>query len=200
MKSLFETIPDTVEQRGACTQWHELLGWFTPTSDTSKYENLALIKKQVNLLWNTKLIKLLLGDHLKQLSVAYEQMSASSASSSSSSSNSLIKKAIDFKSGIINKNTKAYRKFDSLEVQRVALACAMYYEALITLPQLKLDILSGICYNGTVLFDLWLLINKSLGPNCGIKSFIDLIRYDDINNPPGLLLLLFCDCMTHYVT
>lgn len=208
LKSLFETIPDTVEQRGTCTQWHELLGWFTPNAKETVFENLSLIKRQVNLLWNHKLIKILLGDQLKQLSATYETKSEfqMAIQSTSSASNSLIKRAIEcsnnLKSGIINKNNKAnYRKFDNCEVQRVAKTCSMYYEALKTLPQLKLDILSGICYNGTVLHDLWLLI-ENLGPNCGLKSFLEFFKNEDIKNPgsPGLLLLLFCDCMTHYVT
>lgn len=198
MKSLFETIPDTVEQRGTCSQWHELLGWYnaTKTSDTV-YENLSLIKKQVNLLWGHKLTKMLLGDHLKSVASSMEKTDKDSGGSSGTgtTSNSLIKKAIELKSGIINKGSKSYKKFDSFEIQRVATTCAMYHEALVTLPQLKLDILSGICYNGTILRDLWTLIIS-----LGIKSFIDLIRYDDVNNPPGLLLLLFCDSMTHYVT
>lgn len=202
---MFETIPDTVEQHGTCTQWHELLGWFTPNAKEDVYENLSLIKKQVKLLWHLKITNILLGDQLKQLSLTFERVEPMpTAQSTPSSSNSLIKRAIEcsnnLKSGIINKNSKsAYRKFDNYEVQRVANTCAMYYEALKTLPQLKCDILVGICYNDTVLHDLWLLIT-SLGTNCGLKSFIDLIKYDDIKNPPGLLLLLFCDCMTHYVT
>lgn len=196
LKSLFETIPDTVEQRGACTQWHELLGWFTPNANENVYENLSLIKRQVNLLWSHKLIKILLGEQLKQLVCTIEMKNDSSSTpgTSSSSSNSLFKRAIELKSGIINKSNKSSKKFDSFEVQRISMVCAMYYEALTTLPQLKRDILSGICYNGTVLHDLWVLIMS-----LGIKCFIDLIRYDDINNPP-LLLLLFCDSMTHYVT
>lgn len=198
MKSLFETIPDTVEQRGTCSQWHELLGWYNASkSSENVYENLSLIKKQVNLLWSHKLTKILLGDHLNQVVSSMEKNEKDSGSSTggSSTSSSLIKKAIELKSGIINKSSKSSKKFDSFEIQRVATTCAMYYEALVTLPQLKLDILSGICYNGTILRDLWALI-----VSLGIKSFIDLIRYDDISNPPGLLLLLFCDSMTHYVT
>lgn len=194
-KSLFESIPDTVEQRGTCTQWHELLGWTHNTSTTSEkiYENLPLIKKQVNMLWGSKLIKILIGDQLKQLATTLEK-SDKDGGSSSSSSNSIIKKAIELKSGII-KSSKSSKKFDSFEAQRVAQTCGMYYEALITLPQLKLDILSGICYNGTVLKDLWTLI-----VSLGLKSFVDLIRYDDISNAPAVLLLLFCDSMTHFVT
>lgn len=154
----------------------------------------------MNLLWGTKLTKLLLGDFLKTVAstIACDK-DGNAISPGSSSSSSFLKKAIELKSGIINKSSKTFKKFESFEIQRISTTCAMYYEALVTLPQLKLDILSGICYNGfpsgTILRDLWTLINS-----LGMKSFIDLIRYDDINNPPGLLLLLFCDSMTHFVT
>ncbi|KAL7047920.1 hypothetical protein ACKWTF_003149 [Chironomus riparius] len=204
MKLLFETIPDTVEQKGTCSQWHELLGWYNASKSTETvYENLSLIRKQINLLWGHKLTKILLGDYLKSFASSLEKSSdkemsviLSSTTGASSSSNVFLKKAIELKSGIINKSSKSFKKlFDSPEVHRISTTCAMYYEALNTLPQLKLDILSGICYNGTILRDLWKLINS-----LGMKSFIDLIRYDDINNSPGLLLLLFCDSMTHYVT
>lgn len=205
MKLLFETIPDTVEQKGTCSQWHELLGWYNASKSTETiYENLSLIRKQINLLWGIKLTKILLGDYLNSVANTLEKSnekdgsgnSLNNPSGSAGSTNSFLKKAIELKSGIINKGSKSFKKlFDSPEVLRISTTCAMYYESLKTLPQLKLDILSGICYNGSILRDLWTLINS-----LGMKSFIDLIRYDDINNSPGLLLLLFCDSMTHYVT
>lgn len=181
-----------------------MLGWYNASKSTETvYENLSLIRKQINLLWGHKLTKILLGDYLKSFASSLEKSSdkdmsvnLSSTTGASSSSNVFLKKAIELKSGIINKSSKSFKKlFDSPEVHRISTTCAMYYEALNTLPQLKLDILSGICYNGTILRDLWKLINS-----LGMKSFIDLIRYDDINNSPGLLLLLFSDAMTHYVT
>lgn len=176
MKLLFETIPDAVEQKGTCSQWHELLGWYNAnkSSDTA-YENLSLIKKQVNMLWGHRLIKILLGDYLKTVAASLsekESNGGSEGSSSSSSSSSILKKAIEFKSGFINKSSKSIKKlFDSFEIQRVAVTCAMYHAALVTLPQLKLDILSGICYNGNILKDLWILINS-----IGMKGFLELIR------------------------
>lgn len=76
----------------------------------------------------------------------------------------------------------------------------MYYEALQTLSQLTLDILSGLCYNDTLLHDLFILI-ASFGQNCGLKSFLELLSMSPTNYPPPILMLqLFCDLMTHYVT
>lgn len=175
-KFLFETIPDAVEQKGTCSQWHELLGWYNAnkSSDTA-YENLSLIKKQVNMLWGHRLIKILLGDHIKSVAATlYEKEKESSGGNegTSTTSNSILKKAIEFKSGIINKSSKSFKKlFDSIEIQRVATTCAMYHSALLALPQLKLDILSGICYNGNILRELWTLINS-----IGMKGFLELIR------------------------
>lgn len=174
LKLLFETIPDAVEQKGTCSQWHELLGWYNSnkSSDTA-YENLSLIKRQVNMLWGHRLIKLLLGDYLKTVASSLNEKDSNGGSEgTSSTSNSILKKAIEFKSGIISKSSKSFKKlFDSLEIQRVATTCAMYHAALVTLPQLKLDILSGICYNGNILKDLWILINS-----IGMKGFLELIR------------------------
>ncbi|KAG5678886.1 hypothetical protein PVAND_008514 [Polypedilum vanderplanki] len=199
LKMLFETIPDKENQRGTCSQWHELLGWYNVKSGDTVHENLSLIRKQMNLLWGHKMTKILLGDFLKTVAESLEKSNEKDGSmspgNSSSSTNSFIKKAIELKSGIINKSSKNFKKFESFEIQRISTTCAMYYGSLIALPQLKLDILSGICYTGTILRDLWTLINS-----LGMNSFHSLIRYDDINNPPGLLLLLFCDAMTHYVT
>jgi ubiquitin-protein ligase E3 B len=154
----------------------------------------------MNLLWGIKLTALILGDFLKSVATSIDKNhdgkdSSGASTSPGNNTNSFLKKAIELKSGIINKTSKSCKKFDSFEIQRIATTSAMYHEALVTLPQLKLDILSGICYNGTILHDLWTLINS-----LGMKSFIDLIRYDDITNPPALLLQLFCDCTTHYVT
>lgn len=99
-----------------------------------------------------------------------------------------------------SKTSKPWRKLDSAEVSKVAIVCSMYHTALQTLSQLKLDILSGLCYNDTLLHDLFILVT-TLGPNCGLKSFLELLSVpSSVNSPPVLLLLLFCDLMTHYVT
>lgn len=125
------------------------------------------------MLWGHKSIKILLGDYLRNVATSLSEKDVTSNDiTSSSSSNSIIKKAIEFKSGIISKSSKSFKKlFDSFEVQRIATTCAMLQGALVTLPQLKLDILSGVCYNGSILKDLWTLINS-----IGMKGFIDLIK------------------------
>lgn len=64
-KKLLESIPSSVGPKGgAFSQWHELLGWFSPSPDAPLNENLTLIKKQLYLLWSHRTVKLLLGESL----------------------------------------------------------------------------------------------------------------------------------------
>lgn len=59
---LLESIPHSVGPKGGTfSQWHELLGWFSPSPDAPLNENLSLIKKQLYLLWGHRTVKLLLG-------------------------------------------------------------------------------------------------------------------------------------------
>lgn len=158
---------------------------------------------------------------MKELSVGYEKIECPLPGNSTGN---LLKRALERSSvrGNPNKNVKPFRKLGSPEVSRVSLVCAMYHAALNTLSQLKLDILSGkienhfclliflsislfvlgLCYNDSFLHDLWLLL-ASLGSNCGYKGLVELLQGSGGSHtyPPQLLfLLLFCDCMTHYVT
>lgn len=119
-------------------------------------------------------------------------------------------------------STGSWRKLGNEDVTLVSLVCSMYQAALSTLSQLKLDILSGqlansvspqlqlihisyvafpkgLCYHGTVLHDLFLLI-ASLGPNCGLKPLLEMLQMSPKSYAPPLQMLrLFCNLMTHYV-
>lgn len=222
---LLQSIPGAVGVKaGSFSQWHELLGWYTPTPDAPATEgNLSLIKRQVHLLWNHRTVKILLGDSLKELVADYERyeilmppLATSGGGSSVSATagataaqlNTYLKRALDRnapKQQYFYPNHKSWRKLGSAEVARVSLVATMYYSALTTLSQLKLDILSGLCYSDRILHDLYVLVT-SLGPHCGLKGFLELLQVGSGTSatagyaPPLLLLLLFCDCMTHYVT
>ena len=83
---------------------------------------------------------------------------------------------------------------------KVALICSMYQHALKTLSQLKLEILSGLCYQNLLLLPLWRLL-QSLGPNCGLKSFVDHLSANAKGTAPEFqILILFCDCLSYVVT
>lgn len=59
---LLQSIPNAVGPKGgAFSQWHELLGWFSPSPDAPANENLSIIKKQLYLLWGHRTVKILLG-------------------------------------------------------------------------------------------------------------------------------------------
>lgn len=141
----------------------------------------------------------MLGDTLKELALGYEKVDFTLPQQSSGN---LFKRALERTSSksTQSKANKPWRKLGSTEVSKVAIVCAMYHAALQTLSQLKLDILSGLCYNDTLLHDLFILL-ASLGPNCGLKPLLELLTLSNTAYaPPLLLLLLFCDLMTHYVT
>lgn len=195
---LLQSIPQNVGTRGgACSQWHELLGWFCPGPDAPKNENLSLIKKQVHHLWSHRSVKFLFGDYLKELIIDRDKIEFHGPIVSSGN---LLKRALERSKSQQNKNEKNWKKLGSTEVTRVSLVCAMYNAALTTLNQLRLDILSGLCYSDSLIHDLWLLL-ASVGPNCGMKGFLELLQLGSNSYaPPLLMLLLFCDCMTHYVT
>lgn len=198
---LLEKIPEAVGiKSGPFTQWHDLLGWYIPGSDNANNQNVPLIKRQFHMLWGRRCIRVLLGDTLKEMSANYDKVEFQSPTQNSSTN--ILRRALERSStkGNLSKSGRPWRRLDSPEVLRVGTVCAMYYAAVTTLSQLKLDILSGICYNDSVLHDLWLLI-ASLGPNCGLKEFLELLKLDPSGKSTQfLMLMLFCECMTHYVT
>lgn len=139
------------------------------------------------------------GDNLKELTVGYEKIEFVLPNQNGGN---LLKRALERTSAksVQSKPGKPWRKVGSPEVSKVAMVCAMYHSALHTLSQLKLDILSGLCYNDSILHDLFILI-ASLGPTCGLKPLLELLSLSSENlSPPLIMLLLFCDLMTHYVT
>lgn len=120
-----------------------------------------------------------------------------------------------------NNNTKNYRKLGSAETTRIALICSLYQIALHTLTQMKMEILTGkywqiytyiiylsnyvhhaigLCYQDKILYHMYLFLG-TLGPHCGLKAFLDhLAANTKCTAPEFQMLILFSDCMTHYVT
>ncbi|EEC03345.1 ubiquitin-transferase, putative [Ixodes scapularis] len=93
-----------------------------------------------------------------------------------------------------------YRRLGGPETTTVALTCALFETALSSLTQLRLDILTGLCYQDLVLAHLWKLV-RSLGPGHGVKAFLDLLALTTkASSPEFMILVLFCDCATHLIT
>lgn len=156
---------------------------------------------------------------MKELSIGYDKVEFPNPHHISSN---LFKRALELgttKASQSNKNNKPWRKLVGDETKQVVAVCSMYHAALNTLSQLKLDILSGkfensvkfissevnennfegLCYNDTLLHDLFLLL-ASFGPYCGLKVMLELLGNGISNSTPLMILWLFSDLMTHYVT
>ncbi|XP_067010981.1 ubiquitin-protein ligase E3B isoform X2 [Anabrus simplex] len=180
-----------VTKQSNLTHWHPVLGWFAQSMDYSLHEAMPHVKEQLHLLWSCPVVSVMLGSTLSEL-VDLESPSAPTAPSS----NILRRALLDHRTNV----TKHHRKLGSPECTKVAMLCSLYQTALGTLTQLRLDILTGLCYQDKVLYYLWQFL-CSLGPNCGLKAFLDLLAVNTKCTAPEFqMLILLCDCMTHYVT
>ncbi|XP_064107609.1 ubiquitin-protein ligase E3B-like isoform X1 [Macrobrachium nipponense] len=208
-------------KQSSLTQWHPVLGWFSRPLDQHLNESLSLVKTQLQLLWCGPLIKLMfstLTNVIKEQDVSLSESSnsvyntSSSVSAASSfgsiSSSSIIRKALERKLGTssnvgsvkVSGVRGSTRKLGSPEISTVAMVCSMYHTAITTLSPLRMDILTGLCYKSDMVYHLWLIL-QSLGPLCGLKSFLDLLSVSMKATAPEFhLLMLFCDSTTHLVT
>ncbi|XP_017769365.1 PREDICTED: ubiquitin-protein ligase E3B [Nicrophorus vespilloides] len=199
MTGLLESCQNyVVNKQSNLTHWHPVLGWFAQPMDPALHAAMPHVKVQLHILWSSQIISILLGDFLSGMVKGVEAPKASTSPSHNSTAN-FLKKALESRSNKTN-SIKTYRTLGSPDVHRVVLICSMYHTALNTLNQLKLDILTGLCYQGGVLYNLWLFL-CSLGPNCGLKTFLDHLAFNTKCTAPEFQMLqLIADCMTHYVT
>lgn len=199
--SLLESCQNyVVSKQSTLTHWHPVLGWFAQPMDPSLHAAMPHVKIQLHFLWHTEIIQILLGNSLSDLVAGAEPPAQLlSPTQNALSGANFFKKVLECKS---HKSTvqKSYRALGSPEVHRIVLICSLYHTALNTLTQLQLDILTGLCYQNSVLYELWLFL-CSLGPNCGIKPFLDHLAFNTKCSAPEFQMLqLFADCMSHYVT
>ncbi|KAK7074559.1 Ubiquitin-protein ligase E3B, partial [Halocaridina rubra] len=212
-------------KQSSLTQWHPVLGWFSRPLDQHINESLGLVKTQLQLLWSGPVIKIMFSTltnmvrdqdaHIQESGgLTALPISPSSTSAAGSlgvlSSSSLIRKALERKlsassmpgsvKGGGGMRGGGSRKLGSQDVSTVAMVCSMYHTAITTLSQLRMDILTGLCYKSDMVHHLWLVL-QSLGPTCGLKSFLDLLSVSTKATAPEFhLLMLFCDATTHLVT
>ena len=132
-----------VNKQSNLTHWHPVLGWFAQPMDPSLNAAMPHVKLQLNLLWNSPIVHILLGDFLQQLvqNVESPQPSPSPQNINFSGSN-FFKKVLEARGNKTN-TQRSYRALGSPEVHRVVLVCSLYHTALNTLTQLQLDILTG---------------------------------------------------------
>ncbi|XP_055995388.1 ubiquitin-protein ligase E3B-like isoform X2 [Ostrea edulis] len=183
-----------LNKKSNLTNWHPILGWFSQKSDESLNAAMPHVKEQIKLLWSEKMIRILFSDLLTYVKVEKEQ---SSAKKEPSPSKNILKKAIDKAS---SKSTGAKIKLESPLARTTCNTCALFQIMMNTLSQLKMDILSGISYNQVLLPALWKFL-CDLGPNCGLKVFLDFLNQtpNSVIHPIFSLLTVFCEAATHYI-
>ncbi|XP_045532186.1 ubiquitin-protein ligase E3B [Pieris brassicae] len=190
-------------KKGNLSNWHPVLGWFSQSFDAYLPPTMGNLRMQLSLLWGAPLLKKLLAVPLKEMidGGVGEEGAGPSQQSSPLQSNpaAFIRRAIEARTNRGNSN-KNYRKLGSPDCTKVALICSMYHTALQTMTQVKLDILTGLCNQDEILYSLWQFM-CTLGPNSGLKAFLDLLAVNTKSSAPEFqMLILFADCMTHYVT
>ncbi len=193
------------------SHWHPVLGWFSVHLDSYLQNSMELVRSQLSKLWSSHTLTVM-AKPLKELKLP-ELPSPPAVTTSPDNlqaedtnvAKAFFKKAME-KTKASSSSTATpipkggYTKLGSPECMKVALVCNMYQVALKTLSQLKLDILSGLCYKNILLLPLWRLI-RSLGPNCGLKTFLDHLHANSKGSAPEFqILTLFCDCLTYVVT
>ncbi|XP_044002807.1 ubiquitin-protein ligase E3B [Aphidius gifuensis] len=189
-----------VSKQSNLTHWHPVLGCFAQPVDSSLYGAIIYTKVQLAYLWSGKIIAQLIGKPLIEI-VQNENnpIHIELQTTSVTSTNIFRRTFMESRTNRAN-NNKNYKKLGSNETTKIALICSLYQTALHTLTQMKLDILTGLCYQDKILYHMWLFLN-TLGPHCGLKVFLDhLAANTKCSAPEFQLLVLFCDCMTHYVT
>ncbi|XP_048479517.1 ubiquitin-protein ligase E3B isoform X3 [Plutella xylostella] len=196
-------------KKGNLSNWHPILGWFSQSLDQYLPPTMSNLRTQLSLAWGGPLLKKLLAEPLKEMlesGAGGEEAGPSQPSPPPHGNNaaSYIRRAIEARTNSLpmfrSNSNKVYRKLGSADSTRVALTCGMLHAALQTCTQLKLDILTGLCNQDEILYSLWQFL-CTLGPTCGLKSFLDLLAVSTKTSAPEFqMLILFADCMTHYVT
>ncbi|KAI1292289.1 Ubiquitin-protein ligase E3B [Halotydeus destructor] len=208
-----------VNKQSSLTHWHPILGWFSHKDDPGLHESLGPVKSQLALLWSssmvTDLFKCLIIYNEKSRSQALHHRTSISENfpltnlSTGTTASSVWRKAFDKAALALTKSSDnsmtsassgPFRKLGSPEVATVSLVCSMYTTALATLTQMRLDILTGICYHEVIMTNLWTFLS-SLGPRNGLIAYLDHLALSTKTCAPEFqMLVLFCDCATHLIT
>ena len=201
------------------SHWHPVLGWFSVSLDAHLQDSMERVRTQLSRLWSPHCVRLFSAPLTEIVSRLPEVTSVPDAASAlqhappapSSGPKNMLKKALEKTKAAAaatsssvaiasSASSSHHTKLGSPECMKVALICSMYQHALKTLSQLKLEILSGLCYQNLLLLPLWRLL-QSLGPNCGLKSFVDHLSANAKGTAPEFqILILFCDCLSYVVT
>ena len=154
------------------SHWHPVLGWFSVSLDAFLQDSMERVRTQLSRLWSPHCVRLFSAPLTEIVSRLPEVPSIPDAAASlhapptSTGPKNMLKKALErtkaaaaATSSTVVITTSAssshHTKLGSPECMKVALICSMYQHALKTLSQLKLEILSGLCYQNLLLLPLW---------------------------------------------
>ncbi|XP_033112137.1 ubiquitin-protein ligase E3B-like [Anneissia japonica] len=182
------------KKKSNTSQWHPVLGWFSQSIDHSLHESMEFVLKQLSKLWSRVIVEALFDDALKAAaaSAAAEQEKATQKEQPKG----LLRKLQRTSLKLTSRPTKS---LNTPEVVTVCGVCDMFQTAMSTLTEIKANILSGLTYKDDLLPSLWHFITE-LGPNSGIKLFLESLDSSVESQPILSLLMFFCDCSTYLIT
>eukprot|EP00092_Neocalanus_flemingeri_P034441 GFUD01037450.1.p1 GENE.GFUD01037450.1~~GFUD01037450.1.p1 ORF type:complete len:1075 (-),score=271.40 GFUD01037450.1:205-3429(-) len=187
------------------SHWHPVLGWFSVSLDKHLQSSMTSVKCQLSRLWSPDCLLVLTAD-LQAQAATLPQVPAPPTPSPEETNfgKKLMKQALEKTRTTYAATTSTIssplNRLGGAACTRVALVCALYQTACRTLSQLRIDILNGLCFGDLLLKPLWVFLN-SLGPNCGLKSFLELLSANKSDTAPEFqMLVLFCDTFSHLVT
>jgi len=187
------------------SHWHPVLGWFSVSLDKHLQSSMSLVKSQLSRLWSPDCLLLLTGDLQAQAAaLPAVPIPPTPSPEETNFGKKLMKQALEKTKTTYAATTSTMssplNRLGGPASTKVALVCALYQTACRTLAQLRIDILNGLCFGDLLLKPLWVFLN-SLGPNCGLKSFLELLSVNkNASAPEFQMLILFCDTFSHLVT
>ncbi|ESN93513.1 hypothetical protein HELRODRAFT_115562 [Helobdella robusta] len=184
------------------THWHPILGWFAQKTDPNLNEAMPAVIKQISELWNIRMIHLLF-EPLFTFALSIEPAATTPAATAAAAT-----AATSFKISNNNDVVVAGSGFTGCNANLISdtcSACKVYMTSLSCLTQLKMEIMAGLCFQDILLPRLWTLITH-LGPQCGLKVFIEVLSGHTSSTTVGPqhplfnLLQLACDMARHVMT
>eukprot|EP00095_Tigriopus_kingsejongensis_P002315 snap_masked-scaffold347_size200506-processed-gene-0.2 protein:Tk02315 transcript:snap_masked-scaffold347_size200506-processed-gene-0.2-mRNA-1 annotation:"ubiquitin-protein ligase e3b isoform x1" len=217
LSSLFESCGHYVtSNQSNLSHWHPVLGWFSVSLDSYLQSSMGRVHLQLARLWSWKSIDKIcspLKGLLEEVSANKSQGEDPEAANGGvertgfGKSAKFLLKAFERTKTHMSPSTRGGSsgkgvKLESGHVTAVGEICQLYKNAMNTLSQIRLEIISSLSYRNTLVLWLWQLI-QSFGSDCGSKQFLDQLALTQrLGSPtPQLqILLLFSDCMAHILT
>lgn len=215
-----------IAKQSNMSHWHPVLGWFSVTLDTHLQDSMSIVRDQLVRLWSPACLYYFsapmkaLAESLPERSPPVVTSIGNGAQDDESLSGTKAAKQMFRNMMTKTKNTvilgtgagvgnsplqsgsSGLLRLGNNGVTEASLICALYRSALKTLSQLKLEILAGLCHQDGkhLLSPLWKIM-QHLGPQCGMKAFLDQLAVNPkATSPEFQLLILFADCLSYLLS